>query len=198
MSVEYLKQCHLRVEMESFRKELLRDKGLIIGRFDARFSGPNPGTTGQYDPATDDPATGGVNGAYLAAFRNQLSVDLGFKTSLSYRALYNAVIEPRWDMHHKAPGIDEVLTTPNTALDLAAVMGANPRLKILSLNGIYDMSTPFFGTEYDLSHLMLPAVLQKNISIKYYQSGHQTYADRDALRRMKTDLDQFYDEAVMH
>jgi carboxypeptidase C (cathepsin A) len=195
VSVEYLEHTHLRVEMESFRKELLRDKGLVIGRFDARFSGPDPGTTGQYDPATDDPATAGVNGAYLAAFRNQLAVDLGFTTKLSYRALYNAVIEPRWDMHHKAPGLDERLTTPNTGLDLAAVMGANPHLRVLSLNGLYDMSTPFFGTEYDLSHLLLPAQLRGNISIQYYASGHQTYADPEALRQMKVDLDRFYTTA---
>jgi carboxypeptidase C (cathepsin A) len=167
---------------------------MIIGRFDARFSGPDPGTNGQYDPATNDPATGGVNGAYLAAFRHQLSAGLGFSTALSYRPLYNAVIEPRWDMHHKAPGIDEPLTTPNTALDLAAVMAANPNL--LSLNGLYDLSTPFFGTEYDLSHMLLPAETAKNISIKYYRSGHQTYADKDALHLMKQDLDQFYDAAV--
>jgi len=196
VSVEYLKRSHLRVEMESFRKELLRVKGEIIGRFDARFSGPDPGTNGQYDPATNDPATGAVNGAYLAAFRQQLSVDMGFSTALSYRPLYNAVIEPHWDMHHKAPGIDEPLTTPNTALDLAAVMGANPSLLVLSLNGIYDLSTPFFGTEYDLSHMLLPAEIRRNIAIKYYRSGHQTYADRDALRRMKKDLDQFYEAAV--
>jgi len=196
VSPEYLERVHLRVEMESFRKELLRDKGLIIGRFDARFSGPDPGTTGQYDPATDDPATAGVNGAYLAAFRDQLSGDLGFTTTLSYRALYNAVIEPHWDMHHKAPGVDEPLTTPDTALDLAAVMGANPRLLVLSLNGLYDMSTPFFGTEFDLSHMLLPAEVRKNISIKYYQSGHQTYADPEALRHMKSDLDRFYDAAT--
>jgi carboxypeptidase C (cathepsin A) len=196
VSPEYLKRSHLRVEMESFRQELLRDKGSIIGRFDARFSGPNPGTNGQYDPATNDPATGGVNGAYLAAFRHQLAVDMGFSTALSYRALYNAVIEPHWDMHHKAPGIDEPLTTPNTALDLAAVMGANPGLLVLSLNGIFDLSTPFFGTEYDLSHMLLPAEVRRNISIKYYRSGHQTYADREALGLMKKDLDQFYEAAV--
>jgi carboxypeptidase C (cathepsin A) len=196
VSADYLKRSHLRVEMESFRKELLHDKGMIIGRFDARFSGPDPGTNGQYDPATNDPATGGVNGAYLAAFRHQLSAGLGFSTALSYRPLYNAVIEPHWDMHHKAPGIDEPLTTPNTALDLAAVMGANPNLLILSLNGLYDLSTPFFGTEYDLSHMLLPAETAKNIAIKYYRSGHQTYADKDALHLMKKDLDQFYDAAV--
>jgi carboxypeptidase C (cathepsin A) len=196
VSVEYLERAHLRVEMESFRKELLHDKGLLIGRFDARFSGPDPGTTGQYDPATNDPATAGVNGAYLAAFRNQLAVDLGFTTKLSYRALYNAVIEPRWDMHHKAPGIDEPLTAPNTGLDLAAVMEANPQLRVLSLNGLYDLSTPFFGTQYDLAHLMLPAELRNNITIRFYASGHQTYADPQALRQMKTDLDRFYATAL--
>lgn len=196
VSVEYLEHGHLRVEMESFRKELLRDKGLVIGRFDARFSGPDPGTNGQYDPATNDPATAGVNGAYLAAFRHQLAVDLGFSSTLSYRALYNAVIEPRWDMHHKAPGIDERLTTPNTGLDLAAVMEANPHLRVLSLNGIYDMSTPFFGTEYDLAHLLLPAGLRDNITIRFYASGHQTYADPQALREMKADLGRFYAAAL--
>ncbi len=196
VSVQYLERTHLRIEMESFRKELLRDQGMVIGRFDARFSGPDPGTTGQYDPATDDPATAGVNGASLAAFRNQLAVDLGFTTNLSYRALYNAVIEPRWDMHHKAPGIDERLTSPNTGLDLAAVMGANPHLRVLSLNGIYDLSTPFFGTEYDLAHLLLPAGLRNNITIRYYASGHQTYADPAALREMKADLDRFYASAL--
>ena len=59
VSVEYLKRVHLRVEMESFRKELLHDQGLVIGRFDSRFSGPDPGTTGEYDPAT-----AGVNGGF--------------------------------------------------------------------------------------------------------------------------------------
>jgi carboxypeptidase C (cathepsin A) len=99
-------------------------------------------------------------------------------------------------MHHKAPGVDEPLTTPDTALDLAAVMGTNPSLMVLSLNGLFDLSTPFFGTEYDLSHMLLPAEVRKNISIKYYRSGHQTYADREALGVMKKDLDQFYEAAV--
>jgi carboxypeptidase C (cathepsin A) len=74
-------------------------------------------------------------------------------------------------------------------------MGANPRLRLLSLNGLYDMSTPFFGTEFDLSHMLLPADLRKNITIKYYRSGHQTYADADALAIMKRDLDEFYSAA---
>jgi len=33
---------------------------------------------------------------------------------------------------------------------------------------------------------------RNNISIKFYASGHQTYADPKALREMKGDLERFY------
>jgi carboxypeptidase C (cathepsin A) len=134
--------------------------------------------------------------AYLAAFRHQLSHDLDYSTDLQYRALYNTVIEPAWDWHHKAPGIDELLTTPNTALDLAGAMRSNPQMRVLSMNGLYDMATPFFGTEFDLSHLQLPAELRRNLQVRFYQSGHMGYTDQQALREMKQELDRFYDEAV--
>ena len=190
-----LRRAHLRVEMEDFRKELLRDQGQVIGRFDSRFTGPDVSPGGRFDPATNDPATAGVNGAYFAAFRDELA-SIGYGTALDYRPLFNAVIEPRWDMHHKAPGIDEALTTPNTGFDLAATMGANPYLRVLSINGLYDLSTPFFGTEFDLAHLMLPPALQANIAVRYYASGHQLYADAAALAEAKRDLDAFYDAAL--
>jgi hypothetical protein len=36
--------------------------------------------------------------------------------------------------------------------DLADAMRKNPRLRV-SLNGLFDLATPFFITEYDLVHL---------------------------------------------
>ena len=196
LSVEYLRLAGLRIDMEQFRKELLKNEGKVIGRFDSRFTGPALGTTGHYDPATDDPATAGVSGAYLAAFRHELSHDLGYASDLHYRALYNSVIEPAWDWHHKAPGIDEPLTTPNTALDLAGTIRANPHMLVLSMNGLFDMATPFFATEFDLSHMLLPPELRRNLTLRYYQTGHMGYTDQEALREMKHDLARFYDEAA--
>lgn len=195
--VEYVERSHLRIEMESFRRQLLRNQELVIGRFDSRYEWPAVETDGHFNPATDDPATAAVNGPYLAAFRVALD-GLGYHTSLQYRALYNQVIEPRWDWHHLAPGMEAPQTTPDTALDLAAVMAANPKLKVLSLNGLYDMSTPFFGTEYDLSHMLLPKIVSRNITIAHYGSGHQLYSDPQVLRQMVGDLDRFYDEAASH
>ncbi|MGH8290073.1 MAG: S10 family peptidase [Steroidobacteraceae bacterium] len=193
--VEYVERSHLRIRMESFRRELLGDQDLVIGRFDSRYEWPALGATGHYNPATDDPATAAVNGPYVAAFGEVLA-SLGYSTNLHYRVLYNEVIEPRWNMQHVAPGLDEPLPLPDTALDLAATMRANPDLHLLSLNGLYDMSTPFFGTEFDLSHMLLPRSVIQNITIKYYQSGHQLYSNPKVLDQMTADLDRFYGEAV--
>jgi carboxypeptidase C (cathepsin A) len=196
LPAEDLARDMLRVDMERFRKELLKDQGKVIGRFDARFTAQAPGATGHFDPATDDPATAGVSSAYLTAFRHHLSADIGYASDLYYRALFNAVIEPAWDWHHKAPGIDHPLSNPDTALDLAAAMQANPAMKILSLNGLFDLATPFFGAETDLSHMLLAPELRGNVERRYYQTGHMAYTDPAALKAMKRDLARFYDAAL--
>lgn len=101
-----------------------------------------------------------------------------------------------WDWKHKAADSGYPQNNPNTAIDLAAAMRGNPYLKVLSLNGWYDMATPFFGTEYDLGHMMLEPAEQRNLSFRYYPAGHMTYLNPDALRQLKIDLDRWYDEAV--
>jgi carboxypeptidase C (cathepsin A) len=197
LSTEYLKRTRLRVGMEAFRGELLRDRAQVTGRFDSRFIAPAAyvETSGAFDPATNDPATAGVTSAYLSSWRDHLSGDLGYSTELTYRPLYNMVISAAWNWRHKAPGFDEPLHTANVALDLGAAIRSNPQLKVFSMNGIYDLATPFFGAEFDLSHMLLTPDLQKNVQYAYYESGHMTYADQKALARMKQDLSRFFDEA---
>ena len=34
-------------------------------------------------------------------------------------------------------------------------MRQNPRMKILSVNGYYDLATPFHGAEYEFEHMAL-------------------------------------------
>ena len=64
------------------------------------------------------------------------------------------------------------------------------------MNGWYDMATPFFGTEYDLGHMMLEPAQAKNLSFTYYPAGHMTYLNPDALHAMKRDLSAWYDRAL--
>src|SRR3546814_17675414 len=78
-----------------------------------------------------------------------------------------------WDWSHEAPGTRREQTTPNTAVDLSVAMRTNPYLKVLSLNGYYDMATPFYGTEYELRHMMLEPAQQRNLEFLYYPDGHK-------------------------
>ena len=84
----------------------------------------------------------------------------------------------------------------DVALDLSQAMRENPHLLLYSLNGIYDLATPFFGTEYDLGHMQLDPALRGNVRFSYYPSGHMVYLNPEALKSMKTDLARFYDEAA--
>ena len=61
---------------------------------------------------------------------------------------------------------------PNTGIDLAHAIATNPALRVLVLNGYYDLATPFFGTEYTMEHLGLEKKLRGNIEMKYFEAGH--------------------------
>src|SRR5581483_6017629 len=53
----------------------------------------------------------------------------------------------------------------------------------------------FYGTEYTLGHLGLPAALRGHIEYGFYPSGHMVYLNDEARRALKADLVRFYHEA---
>lgn len=197
LPVDYLLSRNLRVELEAYRRELLKDEAKITGRFDARFTAPHAygAMSGTFDPATDDPATAGVSSAYLSTYRDYLSRDLGYKTPMNFRSLNNMEVAGAWDHKHRAPG-NQMRTSPNVALDLAAAMRSNPQLKVMAMSGYFDMSTPFFSGEYGLDHMLLEPQLVPNVTYRLYESGHMAFNDQKALLKMKADLDKFYEKTL--
>jgi carboxypeptidase C (cathepsin A) len=192
ISVQYWKQANLRVSAPNFRKELMRDDRRTLGRYDARFEGIDTDAIG--DAPAYDPSETGITGAFVATFHNYLLSDLKFASEEDYKATaYGPNFN--WNWKHKAPGGDEQ-QSPDVALDLAAAMRENPHLQLFSANGHFDLATPFFETEYDISHMELDPSLRKNIRFGYYPSGHMIYLNVDALKQLKGDLAQFYSDAL--
>lgn len=192
LSVQFLKEANLRVDLARFRKELLRDQRRTIGRYDSRFTGIDADAAGE--ASEYDPSDTGIHGAYVAALHDYLERDLGYATELNYWPS-GPGINRAWDWKHKAPGAQFASQVADTAQDLGLAMRQNPHLKLFSLNGIYDMATPFAGTEYDISHMWLDPSLRGNIRFAYYPSGHMVYLNPDALKQMKVDVAKFYDDA---
>jgi carboxypeptidase C (cathepsin A) len=193
LSPQFIVRSKLRVNADRFRKELLRDQSRTIGRLDARFTGVDVDAAGEGPEF--DPADASMSGAFVGALNNYLFHDLGFQTPLNYRPNNYAGIGGKWDWKHRAPGGAGPQLSANTAADLSVAMRQNPRLKVLSVNGLYDLATPFFGADYDIGHMGLEPAQRANITYRYYPSGHMVYIDPASARQLKADISAWYDAA---
>jgi carboxypeptidase C (cathepsin A) len=194
LSPAFILNANLRVDLSRFQKELLRDQRLTVGRYDSRYTGIDSDAAGER-PEYDASDTA-ISGAFIASFQDYVVRELGYKTDMPYRVSAYGLDGFKWDFTHKAPGSPRPQTSPDVAVDLSAAMRTNPYLHVLSLNGYYDMATPFFGTEYDLKHMDLQPAQAQNLEFRYYPSGHMAYLNPDALHALHRDLAAFYDEVV--
>ncbi len=193
LSEDYLDKANLRVRQAQFTQELLRTNRTTVGRLDSRFTGPTLDALAE--DAGYDPQSAAISHAYTAGFLQYYTGELMAPTARTY-AITNFEIARAWDPKHKPPGPPQLFswpTLPNTGLDLAHALKYNPDLRVLVLNGYYDLATPFFASEYMFSHLGLPADLRGHIETKYYPAGHMMYVQESSLAQFKADVAGFLD-----
>jgi carboxypeptidase C (cathepsin A) len=187
-----------------FLVTLLQDKGLALGSYDGRATGVGTGIARRIDPKSggNDPTMTAVNGAYTAMWNNYLNDSLLYTSTSSFTDLNDQAFA-NWDFHHIDPtGAEKGIDAKGnvilyTAGDLAATMSLNVDLKVLSANGYYDFVTPFFQTTQDLQAMPLqdPAI-RRNLTVKYYPSGHMIYLDGGSRTSLKADLARLYDSTT--
>ena len=188
LSKDYLLKANIRVNEPQYTQELLRNEHLTVGRLDARFTGINQRLTSEFSDF--DPQSSAISPAYTAAFMNYFYNELKVSKSSNYHTSAYDAEGFDWDWKRRGGGGGDP-TTPNTAQDLADAMSKNPNLKILVLNGYYDLATPFYGTEYTMDHLGLEKNIQSNITMKYYEAGHMMYVNPASLVLFKKDIASF-------
>jgi len=186
---DYILKANLRVDLGQFRAELRRKQGITVGRYDSRYSGPTYDLLAEY--AQDDPSFYGVDGAFTAAINSYLRQDLKFDPNLKYET-QNGDIPPKWDWKHKGTNPFRV----SVDMDLVEALINNPRLQVQTENGLFDMATPFFATEFTMDHLHLPATLRSHITFKYYDSGHMIYLNAQELPKLKDNIAGLIDAAT--
>ncbi len=189
LPVTYLKQANLRVTLSHFRKELLRDQYETVGRFDGRYIGNDTDAVGAR-PGYDASDTA-ITQAYVSGFMDRLTREFDYTTDLDYRLSVWDARDFDWDFSHVSPDGNKE-SVVDVAQDLSKAMRINPHLRVLSLNGYYDMATPFFATESDLDHMMIPKALHSNLGFTYYPAGHMIYLNPQARHEMRIDLERFY------
>lgn len=189
LSKDYLLKANLRVNEPQFTQELLRNDHLTVGRLDSRYKGINQNLLSEY--SNFDPQSTAISPAYIASFMNYYYGDLKVDKSNVYHVSAYSAEGFDWDWKHSKNGGSGDPVTPNTGVDLAEAMSHNPALKVLVLNGIYDLATPFFATEYTFDHMGLEKKLKSNITFKYYNAGHMMYIEPASAAAFKKDVSDF-------
>src|SRR5579863_4122781 len=181
LSAEYLERSNLRIEIQRFDKELLRDQRRTVGRLDGRFTGIDEDAAGarpEYDPSL-----AAIVGPYTATFHDYVRGDLKFESDLFYEYLTGRV-QP-WNYE---PYENRYI---NVAETLRRAMTQNPFLRVFVGKGYYDLATPFYAAEYTFAHLSLDDSLRGHLTGGYYEGGHMMYVHLPSLAKLKSDLAQF-------
>ncbi|GAA3997575.1 S10 family peptidase [Sphingomonas humi] len=181
LSEAFLERADLRVTPDRFYKELLRDRGLTIGRLDSRYTGKDYDSAGE--SPDNDPSFYGIDAGYTAAVNTWQRGTLGFRTDREYQSISNMVRD--WDW--RIGGRDE-----NAYLNLTPWIGKamreNSGLRTFVAQGWYDFATPFFAAEYALSRTGVP---QDRVSFHYYDAGHMMYVRDEDRAKLSRDVKAF-------
>jgi carboxypeptidase C (cathepsin A) len=184
---EVIEAHNLRIDVPTFTQELLLDQKLIAGRLDGRFTSPNPdGDDREYDPTS-----AAILPPYTSAFYNYLRTELNYKIDMPYRVFaYDEVGFQKWEWGNAVEGF------PSTAGGLRSAIIKNPYMKILVMEGYYDLATPFAAANWTMDHLDLNPQFRQNISYATFNSGHMVYIDRSQHDKMKKDLVDFMERSL--
>ncbi|HWK10637.1 MAG TPA: hypothetical protein VNR64_11325, partial [Vicinamibacterales bacterium] len=178
LSAQFILNANLRVTAERFRKELLRDKRLVVGRLDGRFTAVDRDAAGEREEF--DPSNTALQGAYTALFQDYIKNDLKWESDLHYPSSGN--VRPWTYVQNRYMDETEALRT---------AMAKNPFLKVLVAAGYYDMATPFHGIEMNMWHLAYDPVYTQRVAFEYYEGGHMMYIRPSAHKKLTDDIARF-------
>ena len=189
LSKEVIDLANLRIDVVKFTHYLLLDQKLRVGRLDGRFTGPDP--DGVLDTPFYDPTEASILPPFTSVYNHYVRAELGYKTDLPYQPfIRDPQFEEKWEWGQGINGF------PDTATALRQAIVKNSYLKILVMEGLYDLATPYIAADYTVDHLNLGAAYQKNISKATYQAGHMVYLPTDELKKMKGDEAQFINRST--
>ncbi len=190
LAPEWIARNGLRIDIARFTKELLRSKGEVVGRLDARFRGHDVDVGAgelQSDPSYSAPL-----GPYRALMSDYLRRTLNVVDDREYEILSMKVNEAwKWELPKGRTG-----GYVNVVGELRRAMLDNPHLKLFFANGLYDLATPFFANEHAARHLGHEPHVRANVREHLYPAGHMMYLHAPSRAQLTKDFAAFVRGAV--
>jgi carboxypeptidase C (cathepsin A) len=161
-----------RFDVAEFRREFDRKNGRVTGRYDASVKGFDPYPDSSFFRFLDP------SGETLTAPLTSAAVDLTTRT-LNWRPdgsyhLLNGEVEKGWNF---GGGVNPA----QSLAQLREILALDPKLKVLIGHGLFDLATPYFGSQILLDQLPAFAAPER-VKLVVYPGGHMFYS-RDASRQ---------------
>jgi len=156
---------NLAVPTNYFWKDLLRDKGLTIGRLDSRYLGIDKQQAGS-GPDYNAELTSWLH-SFTPAINYYLRDVLKYKTDLQYNMF--GPVRP-WDN-----------SNDRTGENLRLAMAENPYLHVMIQSGYYDGATTYFDAKYSMWQLDPSGKMKDRLRFEGYRSGHMMYLRAEDL-----------------
>jgi carboxypeptidase C (cathepsin A) len=188
LNKEIIEWANLRIDVRTFTHYLLADQKLHVGRLDGRYTGPDP--NGFMDTPFYDPTSSQTGPPFTSVFNDYARRELNYKTDMPYWTS----AQQSGNFHWSWTGVEGFGGGyPDTATALRQAMVKDPFLRVLVMEGHYDLATPYVAVDYTMDHLDLTPQYHKNISFTQYESGHMVYLDSQSHAKMKQDFANFID-----
>jgi carboxypeptidase C (cathepsin A) len=177
-----VEEKNLRISDRTYFVEALRARGQVVGRLEARATGPAAASRGhemEFDPGIE-----AVAAPYTMAGMAYFAEQLGLVSEQRYEVLSHAV-NRGWNWNRgEAKGNAFTSTSP----DLARALRRNANLKVFVASGRYDLGTPYSASDWSLAQLDAPASVLARVQHHYYDAGHMMYTREADLGRLEADL----------
>jgi carboxypeptidase C (cathepsin A) len=183
LSETWLARTRLRIDPARYRREVLRARGVSLGRFDTRYAGRDADAAGEVPD--NDPSSYAVSAAYVSAINDHLTRGLGIDWDRAYVNV-NREAGQKWDWRATLPeGAPRWPACVNVAPTLGRLLREDPALKVWMANGIYDLATPFFAAETTAAGNGIDTA---RVAMTYYEAGHMMYLHAPSLAALMADM----------
>ena len=180
-----IEEKNLRISDQTYFFEALRDKGRIVGRLEARATGPmaaNRTREWEFDPGIE-----AIEGPYAMAAMGYFNGVLNIGIEQRYEVL-SMEVNAGWNWQRGGDGKADRMGYASTSPDLARALRRNPNLKVFVASGRYDLGTPYSASDWSLAQLDAPADVLARVKHHYYDAGHMMYTRSVDLKKLKADL----------
>lgn len=191
LDLDYVTRAEGRVRVDQFARELLRDEGKVVGRYDASV------TTSDPFPDRDvfsgaDPTLTGIGPAYTTAVNQQLRSVIGVETAREYNLLAMDVIMA-WKNDEAGHYIQ---STHGAVDDFRYGMAMNPHVRAFITHGRYDLMTPYYSSDRLRNLMRLDASVAERLTVRHFDGGHMFYSWQASREAFTADIATFIAEAI--